>query len=133
MRLIEECDRKGMSIDSFMKFQEAHNEILDSFRNTVYQDDYKIIRDNKKLHFWMDSGTIKISTINSFKGWESEVLFLILEPKYDVSTSFNMAFDELLYTGITRCRNNLVVLNYGNAEYDYKIGKMMKEFRSTTI
>ena len=45
----------------------------------------------------MNSGTIKISTINSFKGWESEVVFLVLEPKYDKSTTFNLSFDELLY------------------------------------
>lgn len=55
----------------------------------------------------MNSGTIKISTINSFKGWESEVVFLIIEPKYENETTFNMAFDELLYTGLTRCRKIL--------------------------
>ena len=54
----------------------------------------------------MNCGTIKISTINSFKGWESEVVFLIIEPKYDITTSFNMSFDELLYTGLTRCKRN---------------------------
>lgn len=43
-------------------------------------------------------GTINISTINSFKGWESEIVFLIIEPKYERSTTFNMSFDELLYT-----------------------------------
>ena len=69
----------------------------------------------------MNSGTIKISTINSFKGWESEVVFLILEPKYEHSNSFNNSFDELLYTGLTRCRRNLVIINFGNQEYDLKI------------
>ena len=69
----------------------------------------------------MNSGTIKISTINSFKGWESEVVFLILEPKYDKSTTFNLSFDELLYTGMTRCKRSLIVINFGNEEYDMKI------------
>ena len=69
----------------------------------------------------MNSGTIKVSTINSFKGWESDVVFLILEPRYDITTQFNLSFDELLYTGLTRCKRNLVIINYGNEEYDKKI------------
>ena len=51
------------------------------------------IRDNKKLNFYMNTGTIKISTIHSFKGWESEVVFLLLEKKNEGEK----AFDELLY------------------------------------
>lgn len=75
----------------------------------------------------MNSGTLKISTINSFKGWESEVVFLILEPKYETSTSFNLSFDELLYTGLTRCRRNLIVINFGNNEYDVKIRPIIEK------
>ena len=74
----------------------------------------------------MNSGTLKISTINSFKGWESEVVFLILEPKYESSTSFNLSFDELLYTGLTRCRRNLIVINFGNQEYDLKMRPLIE-------
>ena len=59
--------------------------------------------------------TIKISTINSFKGWESEVVFLIIEPKYERSTTFNMSFDELLYTELTRSKRNLFVVNFGSS------------------
>lgn len=77
----------------------------------------------------MNSGTIKISTINSFKGWESEVVFLILEPRYDTKTAFNLSFDELLYTGLTRCKKNLVVINFGNAEYDSKIRPLINSIK----
>ena len=77
----------------------------------------------------MNSGTLKVSTINSFKGWESEAVFLILEPRYETSTSFNLSFDELLYTGLTRCRRNLVVINFGNQEYDRKIRPLIKELK----
>ena len=117
-RLVEKCRDNGFSFDSFLAFEKKHEEQLVAFRKEVYEDDYKTIRDNKKLHFWMNSGTIKISTINSFKGWESEVVFLILEPKYDSTTSFNLSFDELLYTGFTRTKKNLVIINFGNKEYD---------------
>lgn len=120
-RLIEECDKCGISIDALIAFRKHYEEILTQFKKEVYNSNYKSIRDNKKLHFWMNSGTIKISTINSFKGWESEVVFLILEPKYDKSTTFNLSFDELLYTGMTRCKRSLIVINFGNEEYDMKI------------
>lgn len=32
--------------------------------------DLKRLRKNKKVHFWMNPGTVKLSTIQSFKGWE---------------------------------------------------------------
>lgn len=126
-RLEEECIKCGISAKAFIAFRKHYGEVISQFRQEVYNDNYKIIRDNKKLHFWMNSGTLKISTINSFKGWESEVVFLILEPKYNTSTSFNFSFDELLYTGLTRCRKNLVVINFGNEEYDAKIKPLFKE------
>lgn len=128
-RLNEECQKCGTTLAAFKAFREHYSEDLKSFKVTVYKDNYKIIRDNKKLHFWMNSGTIKISTINSFKGWESEVIFLILEPKYDTTTLFNMSFDELLYTGLTRCRRNLVVINFGNQEYDLKMRPLIDKIK----
>lgn len=120
-RLEEECNKCGITIDAFKAFRKHYSETLSQFTQEVYSDSYKNIRDNKKLHFWMNSGTLKVSTINSFKGWESEVVFLILEPRYEASTAFNQSFDELLYTGLTRCRRNLVVINFGNEEYDAKM------------
>lgn len=129
-RLKEECDVCHISANAFIAFTHFYEKELSDFKSEVYADDYKRIRDNKKLHFWMNSGTIKISTINSFKGWESEVVFLIIEPMYDNSTCFNMNFDELLYTGITRCRSNLVVLNFGNEEYDKKLRPLIEPMRS---
>lgn len=68
------------------------------------------IRQNKKFNFWMNSGTIKLSTIHSFKGWEIPTLFLIINIK-DQN-------DELIYTAITRCRYNLFIFNIGNKRYD---------------
>lgn len=70
------------------------------------------VRKNKRLHFWMNPGIIKMSTIHSFKGWEINTLFLIIEKE----SSF--LSDELIYTGLTRCRNNLIILNLGNSKYD---------------
>ena len=126
-RLEEECRECLILYDAFIAFRGHYSDVLKVFKDKVYNDNYKFFRDNKKLHFWMNSGTIKISTINSFKGWESEVVFLILEKKYDTSTTFNMSFDELLYTGITRSRSNLVIINFGNEEYNKKIRPLIEK------
>ncbi len=115
------CQKYNSNLLVFTEFRNRHLNSINEFKNAVYKDNYKYIRDNKKLHFWMNSGTIKISTINSFKGWESEVLYLILEPKFTNTNDFNMSFDELLYTGLTRCKRQLVIINFGNYEYDLKI------------
>lgn len=128
-RLDEECQKCGITLDAFKAFRKHYSDILSQFKQEVYSGSYKYIRDNKKLHFWMNSGTIKISTINSFKGWESEVVFLILEKKYDSSTLFNQSFDELLYTGLTRCRRNLVIINFGDEEYDKKMRPIINSIK----
>ena len=122
-----DCD--ACKLRQMLWLLEEYEEQLDQFRKDVKGDNYKSIRDNKKIHFWMNSGTIKVSTINSFKGWESEVVFLILEPRYNMTTTFNLSFDELLYTGLTRCRRNLFVINYGNEEYDEKIRPLIESFK----
>ncbi len=128
-RLKEECNVCGISTEALFAFFNHYNDELTYFKAKVFKDDYKYIRDNKKLHFWMNSGTIKISTINSFKGWESEVVFLILEPIYENTNDFNNSFDELLYTGLTRCKRNLIVINFGNAEYDQKIRPLIESLK----
>ena len=117
-RLKEECETNQISIEAFLAWREHYNEAIIPFKNDVYNSDYSIIRNNKKINFWMNSGTVKISTINSFKGWESEVLFLILEPEFDTTGFFKSTSDELLYTGISRCKKDLVIINFGNERYD---------------
>ncbi len=72
------------------------------------------LRKNKKIHFWMNAGTVKLSTIHSFKGWEIDTLVLLIEGGTDPQ---NASDDELIYTAITRCRKNLLVLNLGNPRY----------------
>lgn len=128
-RFKEECKECGISIEAYCAWYKHYEQDLTEFNKQVFDYDYKNIRDNKKLHFWMNSGTIKISTINSFKGWESEVVFLIIEPKYDNYTVFNRNFDELLYTGLTRARRNLIVINFGNKEYDEKMRPLIEKLK----
>ena len=63
----------------------------------------------------MKTGTIKLSTIHSFKGWEIKTLFLFIEQEEDDKEFTNA---ELVYTALTRAKRNLIVFNLGNKKYD---------------
>lgn len=101
------------------------------------------IRRNKKFGFWPEGGTVKLATIHSFKGWEAPTLFLIIEDEplrrnftdeefaldeefvsneefpSDEEFASNKEFpsDELIYTAITRCKKNLIIINLGIGKY----------------
>lgn len=92
----------------------------------------KYIRDNKKHHFWYDRGMLKLSTIHSFKGWEANTLFLILEEQYEGS-DFQTSFEELIYTAITRSKTNLVVLNYGNSKHHKNMVELFDKYNKGII
>ncbi|ACE61499.1 NERD domain-containing protein [Actinobacillus pleuropneumoniae] len=68
------------------------------------------IRRSKKSGFWLNAGMMKLSTVHSFKGWEIHTLFLLIDDK---------STNELVYTGITRARQNLVIINLGNSRFSH--------------
>lgn len=72
------------------------------------------LRKSQKNHFWMKTGTVKLSTVHSFKGWEIDTLFLFIENEEN-NNEFTNA--ELIYTGLTRAKRNLVIFNLGNIKY----------------
>ena len=106
------------------KYNEAFSAFKKDFGPQRQSNSLKMIRNNKKLHFYLNSGTVKLSTIHSFKGWESETIVLILE-----NFNFQLTFDEILYTGITRSRANLILINYGNKDYNDKLKKLVEQVK----
>ena len=110
--LINPCKNFKINFEAFLAYLEHYKLEIGNFRSKVLNADYEFIRKNKKMNFWMNCGMIKISTIHSFKGWESKAVFLIVENEIAQT-----AFDELLYTGITRAKEYLVVINFGNEAY----------------
>jgi hypothetical protein len=72
------------------------------------------IRRNKKIHF-RHSGFTKLSTIHSYKGWESHTVFLLIEDEESASKDFSS--NELIYTGLTRAMVNLFVINLSKTKY----------------
>ena len=105
--------------------QEEYDKISQSYYSFEEQkNEVNKIRKNRKANFWMNRGTIKLSTIHSFKGWESPALFLVVENTINASKQLKnqkqpIPFsDELVYTGVTRCQNYLFIININNPIYD---------------
>lgn len=70
----------------------------------------------RKVAFRMNSGCTKISTTHSFKGWESNTIILAISTNSSDDTNGDeINNDELVYTGLTRCKKNLIILNKGDS------------------
>ena len=109
------------SHEEFQKLKEKHNS------NTASLNlDLKAIRRVAKVHFTTDINALKFATIQSFKGWESKNIILLIQKEVeDIRTSQESGFviqrhedmNALLYTAITRARENLFILNLGYEKY----------------
>jgi Superfamily I DNA and RNA helicases len=73
-----------------------------------------------KMSFWMGDGRLKMCTVHSYKGWESQDVVILIpnntELVYDLRTDAlhneeRINWDSLLYTAMTRTRHNLIILN----------------------
>lgn len=125
IRLEYKCKGYKITLNDITAVMSLYEEDFMSFTDAVLAGDYKDIRENKKFNFWMNTGNIKISTIHSFKGWESDTVFLILQKHFEGDPTFN----ELLYTGITRTRSNLIVINLGNVEYHENMKHLVDAYK----
>lgn len=120
--------RFGFDTEELLSVMNKYKEEYSFFKKKVlgkdFSKDYEKIRENKKIHFWMNSGNIKISTVHSFKGWESDTVFLLLPP-----VNHSESFEELIYTGLTRARSNLFIINLGNDEYHENMKTLVDAYK----
>lgn len=82
--------------------------------NSISQSNKKESINNKlekamKIWFWIKFGSIKFSTIHSFKWRESDTIIYIID-----NEDRN---NELIYSAITRCKRNLMMINLWNNHY----------------
>lgn len=110
LRDVEQCLRTLYGKDTKTAFatndeiKQVHNS------NTKYPDrDIQNIERSKKIHFTVENQCITVSSIHSFKGWETPNLVLIIEPDENNS--------ELIYTALTRARERVIIINCGNMKY----------------
>lgn len=95
--------------------------MYDNIKGKNLQD----IRRAAKTHFTTYCNEVKMSTIHSFKGWESDTVILFLQPQAgndSESDAFSIVEREntpaLIYTALTRAKCNLFIINLGNEKYD---------------
>ena len=81
-----------------------------------YKQDLERLEKVLKNRFTMVTRNLKMSTIQSFKGWEAPTIICIIQN--DTYSDENIVTSsELVYTGITRAKENLLVINIGNNKY----------------
>lgn len=85
-----------------------------------YLSDVESVDQLKKYDFNIDSPGFKMSTIDSFKGWESPKVILIIQREGTSQDKYSVPLmtPEEVYTGITRATESLYVINLNNPKYD---------------
>lgn len=86
------------------------------------------IRQSAKHGFQMESGKIKLATIQSYKGWGIHTEILIIGNDYFSDDKKKFLNAEMVYTGITRAKKNLVIINIGEKQYDEFFQKEINNF-----
>lgn len=122
LRGLEYAYRKSTGVNCMTTFEtkEVYEALIENNHgiNSRFQEDLEKVRANKKSHFTMDSSRIKMSTIYSYKGWEAACVVLIILPEpgpYDALENR----PELIYTAITRAKDNLFIINLSNRTYHH--------------
>jgi len=133
----------GQKTNTMFETQEVYDKLYNDFglngksennlRSSLlkkFKKEIDKVRRNKKFNFWNNPGLLKMSTVHSFKGWEVNTLFLLIDE--NLSTVYEMndkggllkeseeltfTSEELIYTGITRCRNNLIIINFSQNKF----------------
>ncbi|MFH1008244.1 MAG: NERD domain-containing protein [Candidatus Latescibacterota bacterium] len=76
--------------------------------NHVFEDETESTFHPHKRVFWMGDSRLKMSTIHSFKGWELLNIVMYISQKAPEGLA---KLDSIVYTAMTRTRENLIVLN----------------------
>lgn len=126
LRDIEKCYANAQT-SSMINFETA-DQYLELRRKqlspTLFQKDLNDVRRAAKTHFTTDCDCIKFSTIHSFKGWEADNVILLLQPEMKDDSEFEgycvrerENTPALIYTALTRARQNIFIFNLGNDKY----------------
>lgn len=113
----ERTEVSFVTTEQLYRLKEIHQVTDSNPANWKYDRDLEALDRIKKQLFTTDTRCLKFSTIQSFKGWESPSVILILESSTSIDSSFQASAPETVYSAITRARENLYVINIGNDTY----------------
>ena len=107
-----------VSTEILDKLKKTHNVIEGETANWKFHRDFEALERTRKQLFTTDKRCLKISTIQSFKGWESPSVIVILEnDTISDDTNYHPMSPQAIYTAITRARENMYIVNIGNNSY----------------
>ena len=129
LREVEEyLNKKSVGTKTTFLSKELFNKAKQQGPSILRIKDKSISR-SKKLHFTTDCDQVKLSTIYSFKGWESDNVILFIQ-KPEMGQPHNQAEEKditeapvqtllpaVIYTAITRPRKKLFIINIENDTY----------------
>lgn len=117
--------KEGYSVSDIVILLPSHKlgkTAVDLFRkykvevNHVFEEDMEAKYHPHKKAFWMGDGRLKISTIHSFKGWELLNIVLFIPSR---APETNRKLDAIVYTALTRSKENLIILNSNKRYNDF--------------
>ena len=117
-RTNEQTERTFISEEVLKRLKQIHQVTDEKAANWKFNRDFEALERTRKQLFTTDRRCLKISTIQSFKGWESPSIIVILESELALqNTTFLPMSPQTIYTAITRARENMYIINIGNNTY----------------
>ena len=117
-RTNEQTEITFISTEALERLKQIHHVTDEKTANWKFNRDFEALERTRKQLFTTDKRCLKISTIQSFKGWESPSVIVILESDFALhSTTFCPMSPQTIYTAITRARENMYIINIGNDTY----------------
>lgn len=115
----EETEITFVSTEQYERLKHLHNVSDEHPASWKFNRDYAALGRTRKQLFTTDKRCLKLSTIKSFKGWESPSVIVILDDEYNSKAACYKPMEpEMMYTAITRARENLYIINIGDETYD---------------
>ena len=114
----EQTEITFISKEVLERLKQIHQVDDEKVVNWKFNRDFEALERTRKQLFTTDKRCLKISTIQSFKGWESPSVIVILESDPTLhNTTFCPMSPQTIYTAITRARENMYIINIGNDIY----------------
>lgn len=117
-RTNEQTEITFISNETLEWLKQIHQVTDEKAANWKFNRDFEALERTRKQLFTTDKRCLKISTIQSFKGWESPSVIVILENDIVLhNTTSRPMSPQTIYTAITRARENMYIINIGNDTY----------------
>lgn len=114
----EQTEITFISNETLEWLKQKHRVTDEKVANWKFNRDFEALERTRKQLFTTDKRCLKISTIQSFKGWESPSVIVVLENDLVLhNTTFRPMSPQTIYTAITRARENMYIINVDNDTY----------------